>query len=200
MGHSKYYIVEADDLIEKANRFRAAYIEQQKRFWEFVETNGGDAYQTGFNDRLIGIRFPDDKRPAGWCKPKSYRGVSYPMKKSDWREKLFDVGQLPQIADYFPDLVDTPNWISFEGPKSKGGTRIGNGFQPIQLCWYSEDSPLMLMLPDVERALREVKIDHPDATTQGDIEQRKPPAGLREILIEEWNLMVAKHKQLSEAA
>jgi hypothetical protein len=194
MGHSKYYIIEAAGMVEKAKAFRRAYIEQSGKYLDFLESICATAYQVGFNDQLIGIQFPHDKRPAGWCKPKEYRGVSYPMKKSDWKEKMRALGQLPQIIDFFPELANTPCWIGYKGPTSEGGRQIGDIIQPIQLCWYSADSPFMLMLPDVERAIQVVKIEHPDATLRDGIESWRPLAGLREILIEEWDFMVAKHK------
>jgi hypothetical protein len=200
MGHSKYYLIDNEQMIAIARAFRKAYIEQAGRYWEFAESIGGDAYQVGFNDRLIGIRLPNEKRPPGWCKPREYRGVSYPMKKSDWKEKMNAMGRLPQIVDFFPELSETPCWIGYKDPTSEGGIRIGNALQPVQICWYSADSPFMLMLPDVARALQVTKVEHPDATILGDIESWKPPTGLREILIEEWNFMVAKYNKEKKAA
>jgi hypothetical protein len=197
---SKYYIIEDESMVEKAKAFRRAYSEQADRYWAFTESIGGDAYQVGFNDQLIGIRFPHDKRPEGWCKPKEYRGISYPMKKSDWKKKMAALDKLPQIIEFLPELKDTPCWVGYKGPTSEGGRRIGNAIQPVQLCWYSADSPFMLMLPDVERAIKVTKIEHPDATLQGDVESWRTPVGLREILIEEWKFMVAKHEKEQEAA
>lgn len=192
---SKYYLIEDEQLLAKARAFRQASIDQSNRYWEFVMSIGGDAYQVGWNDCLIGVRFPHDKRPPGWCKPKEHRGVSYPMKKSDWRERMFAIGRMPQIVDFLPELEDTPCSINHDGPTGKGSHRIGSLVQPIQICWYSADSPFMVMLPDVERAVRVTKIEHPDATIQGEVEKWRPPAGLREILIEEWNFMVAKYEK-----
>ena len=75
-----------------------------------------------------------------------------------------------------------------------GWTFIGFPFRPIQICWYSEGGPIMLMVPDVERYAQEAEAEGRVVDADG-LSWRMHPRhpGAREILIVEWRLMAARH-------
>lgn len=183
---SKYFIAESGKVLKAAEQFRKDTIEWREKAYKFLEECGATSGRTSFAGKFFTIKFKDGRAPDGFKKPDSM-GYREPYKKNkEWIDRFNSFDTEPQVKDYMKPVINCPESLRFKN----GFTCIGHPINPYQVCWYAEDSPLLVVIPDVEKSIEKNK----DRELICDAKNWKPPQGLKEILREEWDLWVAKHK------
>lgn len=190
--YSKHYIIEGGPVLEAAVKHRTDHITAMNAIAAYVRSvDGSTGYLMGFNS-LLSIRFKG-RRPEGFKTPNKNGGCQ-PYKKSDYNKQFDDLPKTPSTK-LVSELLGCPCELRYEHDSGKGVRRIGNMFNPIQVCWYAEHGPLLLITPDVPKHIELLKIYDPSAVlTNKEDEWLIDEKHFREILIEEWDFMAAKHK------
>ena len=186
---SKYYIAESGKVAEEAALYRQSRLLWGEEVREFLESCGATSGRIGWGGKLHSLKF-EGATPDGFKKADKYGYQSPYVKNKEWINRLADGPTEPQSIDYIEKAMEIVAHLSYESETSKGSMRIG-GFEPVQVCYYSEDSPLLVILPDVSGSIAERKSSGYTVTS---ITSWVAPDGLREILKEEWDLMAAKYK------
>lgn len=187
----KYYLVEDEKINAALAQMREEHLKKHKEMWEFTKSIGGASFQVGFAGELLGIYFPEGAPDDTWRKP-SNNGMSYPKKRSEWKKKLADVGHFPKLKEYIPDIWEnTPHSISYKSGEIEGYSWIAGTIQHVNVSWYSKDSQFAITLPDVKNKIKEILTHYPDAIIDEKCLNWEVPAGLKEILKEEWDLRIA---------
>lgn len=131
--------------------------------------------------------------PREFKKP-GKNGLQSPKKGTEY-EAEFKRHKRPSVKEFIGEWLGVPYRLSYEAKDCLGSTCIGHPFYPIGLYWYEAKGPILLVVPDVEHYAKQITDEHPDAVFDGAADQwRLAKEGAREILREEWDLMVAKHK------
>lgn len=195
-----YYIAEHGQILEVCESFRSDIIEWRKKVFDYLTTIGAEGYQVGWAGNILSVKFKGE-RPEGFKVPNKH-GCCEPYAKSDWRQRLAELGTQPDADDYLEPIIKAPRKIHYKSANNdgrSGGYNIGHMFSFYQICYFSETGPLLVVLPDVEKELKRFPVAHPDCVITNDVSYNLPP-GLKPILAEEWDLMAAKAAQASEAA
>lgn len=170
---------------------------------EYIKRIGATDARYYSDFRVEGVLF-DGERPTGWVKAKNGHGLSYPKKGSP---ELAELNALPRIAITSGEIskaLSVPcclDWVDSDG-KPAGWEVIGMPLQECGFAYPGENGPYLLWIPDVagEAKLRaEERSRYPDlyASTHlkpGLLDYRPVFDGCRQILREEWDLIVAQHK------
>lgn len=195
----KYYICKSGEVKKQAEKHRKVFIQLVEDLWSVITALGGKEARLCYTMMLIkGIKF--EKQPeVGWTKPDKF-GLSRPKQgtlQPDLMQYFTPKGSYavtlhPELKE-FKDWLKCPFWYSYKTQGGSGSITIGRLFADTFVYWYDPKGPILLELPDVARAKREAINNN--QTIDNDVLDWKPPKGLKEILIEEWNLMAAKHKK-----
>jgi uncharacterized LabA/DUF88 family protein len=189
---NKHYLIESGEALEVAEKYRKAHIEYHSAARAFLENCGATSGQTCHDGRFFSLKFEKGKVPENFKKPNKYGYVEPFKKNKEWLEKLETSPASPVVSEFIDGVIDAVLSLEYEGEHGKGGCCIGNPFNPIQICFFSKESPLLLIVPDVKHYVRLREINGYTVTSK---KSHTLPEGLKEILREEWDLMVAKHKQ-----
>lgn len=194
MYDDKYYIVEGGPLLVQAQAFRENYILWGEQARAFIKKHGAITGQVGFGGKFFSLKFEGDA-PEGFKKAGKF-GCQQPyVKNKEWIKILEDGPTEPQSSDFIKKAMDIVYSIGYKKEGCDGRMRLGNPFTPVSVCYYSEDSPLLLILPDAQKSIDKKQSEGYAVTPSS----YTPPDGIREILKEEWDLMVAKHKQAQKS-
>ena len=199
---SAYYLCTSGEVKKLANEHRAAHIRLKKELWAFVESMG--CKSASIDERLMrlrGVVFPSEV-PSGWTKLNKHK-LSCPQRYNKDPDILrYFVQRMPTIPEEPAELAKFHTWLNcplgyhYTHKTGNGWSRIG-GFYGVRLYWYSATSPIMLEVPDVKNA--KAQAHHAGYTVKNNVLDWKLPKGCKEIMVEEWQLMVAKHKKKKHA-
>lgn len=194
----KYYLCKSGEVKRRAEEHRATYKRHMDKLWKVVNSFGSDTARIEKRMLLIeGIAFKGEP-PKGWTKPKY--GISRPKLgtlKPEVRRCFTPSGSY--FVETHKDLKPFQEWLgcpfhySYKTKTGSGTSTIGRLFSEGFVYWYSETGPILLELPDVAGAKKEALAS--GETIDNNVLDWVPPKGLKEILPEEWDLMVAKHKR-----
>lgn len=194
--YSKFYLLESGEILDRASAYRSAHIDRQRALEEVARGFGAARLRVcPLSLKLNGIGFDGDP-PPGFRRPDT-RGMSRPYKRNVEAQAHFvQDGPVEWFSPFreFCDWLGCPTRYAYsKAAGNKGWTLIGFPLRPIQICWYSEDGPIMLMVPDVEQYAQEAEAEGRVVDDDG-LSWRMHPRhpGAREILIEEWRLMAAQ--------
>ena len=194
----KYYICKSGEVKRQAEEYRKTYLRLKTKLWEVAESFGVAEASLCPQMMLIrGLCFKGEP-PAGWTKAK--HSISYPKRGTlapGVREFFTPPGSYTVTTHkellHFQTWLNCPFHYSFTTKDGSGSSTIGRIFSDGFVYWYDPTGPIMLELPDVAAAKKRCKAkkEIPDNNMLDWV----PPKGLKEIMIEEWNLMSAKHKK-----
>lgn len=192
---NSYYIVESGKVLEIAEAFRNEHTRVHNEIIEYLKSLGASQYNTNLNGQIHGCVF-DDKIPEGFTKEKKY-GICLPKKKSTHYDK-FKSFIFPNPYKYM-EFYKIPTGISYKYENGSGGTALGNPFKPVEFYWYDVEGPILLKIPNIKYYVKKLKQQYKNIKIADDKDGWEMPLeGLHKVLIEEWDLMAAKHKQMSE--
>jgi len=199
MNNSKYYILESGNIYNEAVKFRKALIAAYANISEFCMRIGAAGYQlSADNSCLSKVVFPEGAVPDGFMKPDKM-GATYPHKKQQLNKEWKSL-TLPTPTKWMLEIVGCPQSLSYRNVDSgdHGVIGIGSFFETISIHWFSEDGDLLLIVPDVEFEVSRILAENSGKLVfENNADQwRLEDDGAREILVEEWNLIVAKYKTL----
>lgn len=149
---------------------------------------------------LHGVVFDAGAVPADWKKPTS-KGVSFPKKGSEWERRLKAQTGYADPSELIAEAFNIPTHIDYTKPgEDTGGWRmIGLPLRSCGFLWVSESGPFAMWIPDVPGEVRKSNDDGFEVAEPA--KSFKPVIdGCRQILEEEWDLIVAKHKLASRQA
>jgi len=195
---SKYYIVEGGQFLAWAAGVRTRTIKTYKDMSDYYKSIGGtNANEIGGS--MVEIQFEQGEAPKGFNK-QDRDGFCAPRKGSKYDKEMSKI-KLPNECLEFVKKTGLRTWISYDrkdGVRGGGGFRIGSGIYPVRVCWLSPESPLLLVVPDVAGCTEHLDNDVYDIKNNDHL-WRIDEDGLKEVLLEEWRLMEAKHKQAKDA-
>ena len=197
----KYYICKSGEVKRRAEEHRKIYLRLKVQLWKVVESFGVTEASICSTMMLIrGLCFKGEP-PAGWTKAK--HGISYPKRGTLAPEvrKFFTPSGSYTVETHkemlpFMTWLNCPFHYTYTTKDGSGSSTIGRLFSDGFVYWYDPKGLIMLELPDVAAAKKhctECK-EIPDNNMLDWV----PPKGLKVIMIEEWNLMSAKHKKKTE--
>lgn len=205
MNKSAYYLLTGGEVLDRAQKHRAAHIRLMSELFDFAKKHGGTAASIDKTMMLLrGVVF-EGEAPKGWTAPTKKDRLARPRKTKN-NEALLKM--FTPSGGYWckpnAELAEFDKWLACPcsiryttDGDGWGHMHIGNMFNPIQLAWFDADSPILLATPDVQTAKKE-------ADERGIVPEDKavfdwtPPAGCERILIERWKLMEAEHKAAQE--
>jgi hypothetical protein len=195
-SHSVYYLIEGDPFLSIAKEFCKLHLEAHGRICEYVHSINGEFWRLSLSGRISGIKFKDGYSHVDFKKPDKY-GACYPKRKSEHYAKFQDSNlKMPNATEFVLSKVYIPINLDYQYGEVTGGRSVGHPFTPIGLYWFSlkNDAPILLEIPNVEYTRESMKIENPDISFKKDGEWKMNETGLKKILIEEWDLMVARDK------
>lgn len=196
---NKYYLIEGEPWLTVARDYVDEVFRVCSEVWEYVESIGASHYwRAGKDGRLFAVGF-DGTPPDGFRKP-NRKGQCIPKKSSEYAAQFAALPILPDPRESILSVAEIPTRISYGGKHGRGSMSIGNLFEPMSIACFHGDGPFLLRIPDVAAEIADLKAQDEGIIIEGGLDDwRMDETGLRAILIEEWNLMEARHK-LSKAA
>ncbi|MBL4763460.1 MAG: hypothetical protein JKY93_12285 [Gammaproteobacteria bacterium] len=192
----KYYIAKGAEAIAAADSFRKDYIAWKSEAGEILASYGATGGNIGWGGKFHSLKFEEGKVPPDFKKMDKHGCHSPYVRNKEWMEKLENIPVEPQPIDYIQKAFNVPLQVKYEGEGSQGCMCTSSSLNPISVCYFSDTSPLLIILPDV---LGVVKDQEEKGYTVTEPKDWSVPIGFKEILREEWEFMVAKSKQ-KEAA
>ena len=194
---SKYYIIEGEPYLSVAKAYMKEYQAAHKRICKYLDSLGIKQWRYGWGGQIAGVVIGKSKFAEFFTKPDRH-GISFPKRKTEYN-KEFDkeIYRLPSLATYVNKFT-IPTGFSYSYEWCKGSCAVGHPLNPIEICWYKlgKDAPIMFKIPDIQTTIKRYKILYPDIVFENGVDEWKlDETGLREILVEEWDLMVAKHEK-----
>lgn len=195
--YSKYYLLESGELKIAADKYREDRKGSIKEIYEYATSLGAIGVSIGLGHKIAGFVFHTGESPSDFTKPGKH-GLCRPKNKKKYA-KFYEF-ETPWAHQYLNGLIDPPTsltWRYKDNSGSYGMTSIGNPIAPVAMYWYSSDSPVMLVVPDATKRAIELRnelagkeIIFDDAADEWSLNI----PGAREILLEEYEFMKAKHK------
>lgn len=189
---NKYYLVEGGEILAKVSQFRAELMKHRHAAMDYVKSIGGTGYQSSFMDGIYAIQFPEGQVPEGFKKPNRYK-CCVPKVKSSYCAEFLKY-KAPHATEWMKKFLGIPLQLNYSCGNSTGGSCTGHPFEPISICWFATDGPLLLIIPDVAAKAEELRNGKEIIFEDNADQWRMPLEGVREILREEWDFMAAKHK------
>ena len=187
MDKQKYYIAEKGKVLEAAEKFRQDSVAWREKAANFLNDLGATSGRLGFSGKFFTLKFKEGFSPENFKKPDALGYQEPYVRNKEWQDKLDAFEAEPQVRNYMKPVINCPEGLKF----NNGFTCIGNPFKPYQVCWYSVKSPLLIIIPDVQSAL----LEYADREIVCNAPLWELPSGMKEILPEEWDFWVAKHKR-----
>lgn len=191
-----YYIAKSGEIFKVCEKFRQDHIAWNKKVVSYLSTIGGVAFKDDWNGRVSSVKFKD-KAPQGFKKPDKH-GCQEPYVKSDWGDKFKALGSRPLAKNYIAEILKVPSRLNYKTKDSEGSKALGHFFHEYQIGWYSATSPLLVGIADIKKEIKLFYAEYPEGKILNDLESWDLPKGLKEIMVEEWDLMVAKHEKEQE--
>lgn len=200
----RYFIPESGEILEKAQAYRAEYNRIRKIWWDFIQSKGAVAYREGATGGVGELLFaPNAKIPEGLkkCKVPDKKGnYAYrPRFRSEIAKELAALPPLPDVKEYLAStdfLLDVEFKTSTDPEEPTSKLPVGNPQYQLGIDWYNADGPLLVILPDQALLCAFLKRKHPEVTFINNEDKHDPiTTGMREILVQEWDLMEAKFNQ-----
>lgn len=192
-----YFAVEGGRTLKLARKHVAerAAVEEVNR--ALAKELGAERYVVSVLDGVLcGVVFsgavhPDFKKP-------DRRGVSYPKAKTGWRIRLSDLTGYDRRGYGLAKALGVPTTIHYTFEDGRGMGAISRGIgSGVGFLYLSEDGPFALYIPDVAHVVADYEAR--GYTVCDECKNFKPEFdGARQILKEEWELVVARHN-LAEA-
>jgi hypothetical protein len=199
MSERLYFLIEgpgtAMDLVKASIEER---LEVHKAAWAFIQKVGGTGFSQYFDGRIGGVRF-EGKVPTGW-KAKDTKGLSRPRK--DNAEAIAEIKAIPTYkvtSDHISEQLGIPDQITYLDDKGEccGFEAIGVPFHECGFGYPSGKGPYVLWMPNVPELVatslaRRDKLHHGKISPE--LASYRPSfEGCRQIIKEEWDLIVAGH-------
>jgi len=172
---------------------------------DFAKKVGASAYQTEHDTlRLAGLTF-DGPVPLGWKSigNTSRRGGKQsfaPRRGSDAYNEMQALPCISTTPDVVADALGIPTMIDYVDANGKyaGGVVLSLPGSECGFAYPSTSGPFLLVTPDVQKAVESCEKSLPSIAPHLFIGQsikdyRPEFEGCRQILREEWDLIVAKH-------
>lgn len=189
---SVYYIIEGGEMLKIAKKYRADYTAAHSKIMDFIEPLDADKYWVGPDGKLRGIVFKKGQRRADFIKPAGHGGTR-PKKSSKIHDEFYSYSK-PMPCDVISGYTKCPTQISYEYKTGSGCVAIGYTWSPLEFAWYSSEGPFLLKIPNVQQAVDKLKKENENVVFKNNEDKWKMnEGGLRQILSEEWDLMVAKY-------
>lgn len=190
---SVYYVIESGELLKIAEKYRTDYISAHNKIKDFIELLGADKYWIEHGGELEGVAFKKGQLRDDFIKPTDRGYMMYPKKNSKIHDEFYSYSK-PTPYGVISGYTKCPICIEYEYKGGSGATTAGHGWSPFEFTWYSKDSPLLLKIPNVKHAVDKLKKEHENVVFKNNEDKWKMNEdGLRQILLEEWDLMVAKY-------
>lgn len=189
MINTRFYIIEGGKYLDWAvsviDRTKKAQLEINK----YVKKVGGVGYGLYFG-RLDSVHFPE--RPALGFEKEGNNCFYQPRKNSKADKEIRALPHIPHVPSEWQDLTGCPTKIRThkkDDPDHVMAFPIGTT-TPIGLHYYDENGPFMIRMPNVSAYLFEFNLQHDDLNYVDGVEEWElDDDGLREICLEEWELM-----------
>lgn len=191
---SVYYVIEGGEMLKIAEKYRTDYIAAHNKIKDFIEPLGADQYWVGLDGKLRGIIFKKGQVRGDFIKPARHNGTR-PKKNSKIYDEFYNHSK-PTPYKIISDYTKCPADLLYKckGQSGAASRGIGHAWSPFEFAWYSSDGPFLLKIPNVQQAVDKLKKEHENVVFKNDEDKWKMnEAGLRQILSEEWDLMVAKY-------
>ena len=203
--HAYYLLTNKNCPIYKAcDKFRKDTAQYKIDIENYLKPYHVDRFKLGFDGKPFSFLFEKDKTPVNFKQPDRRDGAVQPYVKNEvWREIIKNAPVQPSVDTYVGELINAPTSYKYKtDDEGEGWTRFGAyHFHQYQVGWYSKTSPIALVMADIQQELKDFiksreEADDPVEITCGS-DKWKVPEGLRQIMKEEWDLMVAKHEKLN---
>lgn len=193
-----YFAVEGGATLELARKHVAerAAVEEVNR--ALAKELGAERYAVDYaTGVLCGVIFPG--KPHSDFKKPNKNGVSTPRARTAWGARLASMKGYDRRGFSLAKALGVPTDISYRKDGTvRGAGCISDGFSSgVGLLYLSEDGPFALYIPDIAQVVADYEAR--GYTVCDECKNFKPDFdGARQILKEEWELTVARHK-LAEA-
>lgn len=196
-SQSLYFAIDGGTTLELARKHVAerAAVEDVNR--ALAKELGAEQYTVDFaNGAICGVIFKG--APHADFKKADRRGVSSPKQKTEWAKRFADVRGYDRRGFSLAKALGVPTDISYNNETTRGGSCVSGGFSSgTGLLYCSSSGPFALYIPDVAAVVADYEAR--GYTVCDECKFFKPEFdGARQILKEEWELVVARHK-LAEA-
>jgi hypothetical protein len=195
---SIYYVIESGEMLKIAKEYSAYYSSSHLKIMDYIESLGAEKYWIGFDGKLQGVMFKEGCLRDDFIKP-ARNGGTRPKKNS----KVFDeFCSYSKTSPYkvISNYTKCPTSISYEYDGGSGVRGIGHTWSPLELAWYSTSGPFLLKIPNVKPTIDKIKEENEGVVFKNDEDKWvMNEDGLRQILPEEWDLMVAKYLNQKES-
>lgn len=197
--NSLYYLVDSaldNVLSNKCNELRILVREARQKLCRELLNLGCSEYLLNRNGTIHCVKFQEGKTPpVGFTKPKK-NGESRPRANSIYAT-LFDELKLPDTGPIMRELLNCPTHLNYCSATTnvRGSILIGDYVKPIGLYWYNATDNFLLMVPNVKLFVDELNGNHGEKLVyENDADSWQMSTEFcRQILIEEWNFIVAKY-------
>jgi len=197
--HRRYFLVESGDILTKANAYRLEYNRVHKALWDYAVSLGGTAYNLAVDGGLRAVRFPEGTKPPYGFKHPDKDGTCRPRLHSKLSLEFAALPRMPDVMEYVGGvnpLLDVEFTTTSDPNEPTSKVPIGNPRYPVFIDWFSVEGPLLLGIPDQVLTCAYLKRKHPEVTFRKGEDKHDPNTeGLKEILLEEWDLMEARYRR-----
>lgn len=190
MTNDVYFMVEGGKTLEAARAYVSERLALIERNASLLDELGASRHFRALDGTVGGIECYGEP-PEGFVKPKS-NGYTRPKKGSKWDERF--KSQVGMSSHYVSQSLKIPMSISYEKSDSSGSSVIGRGFHDAAgFLFLSKEGPFCLYCLDIPALVKSYEDDGWTVL---------PPCkgfemrfdGARQILKEEWEMLVASHK------
>jgi hypothetical protein len=204
----KLFMIEGGVMLQVVKDYIQSVLDLRERKIEALKKLGLDSettevWSSNYDGRMVAVTLPRDfKNKADWTKPNS-QGRSSPKKGTEAHKIFFDKSLgIKSAESVIIEKLKVPTQLAYSTATGKGFTSIGRMLSSCGFLYMSKDGPYALWIPDVEACVAELKaqnVRYKSFKVLGGTENWKLEVeGLRPILQEEWDLLVAQ-KNLEEA-
>lgn len=186
-----YALITGAPFMDRILAYESEYMKVYEKFAEFTDKYDGETFFSW--RKLSGLRFPHNKVPDGWTKPKDSRRFSRPKKGTPM---LAEMEALPSFPDpyavYGPEL---PLEYSYEGTDgSKGVGSFTYRAEPPIIWTKGEptERKYFLMPIDVAAFLKVEAVKHPERIYSEPLRNWTWPEGLQRLTEAEYELADAQ--------
>lgn len=186
---SLIYLIEADPALTVVRDYVAARQHVRDEAVAIAKEYGAPRFVTDpFTYALTGLQFDRGLVHRQFKAPNRY-GTSYPKLKTEARKRFKALKGVEPGEGIIAEHFGVPLSLEYKDGYGHGWTRTGEGLKPCGFLFFGKDGPFAMWVPDVAAQIAELIAQGYTVTTLA------PPRefpGCRQILQEEWELMVAQ--------